>query len=163
MSKPVPNFVVLDSRLPRTRRVVEMMLGLYVQAGRGVPPGEPVDDNWWDAVLSDSRAYRRKKKPYPEPTYPELTAGVMRKRGARDLAYHCQACGANGVFNCDHLADHVEVKRAYPSWNTPCPTCSDARRLDIHPAWPPREPAPEQRGGPFGQEPGQPLKRDGGA
>ena len=57
MAKPVPNFSILDARLPRTRRVVEMMLGLYVQAGRSVPPGEPVDDNWWDAVLSDSRAY----------------------------------------------------------------------------------------------------------
>jgi hypothetical protein len=37
MIKQVPNFVILDGRLPATRRAVAAMIKLYEVAGRGVP------------------------------------------------------------------------------------------------------------------------------
>jgi hypothetical protein len=60
----LPNFILLDSRLPDVAVLVSAMLQTRQVVGRRSwrSPQEPIDDYWWADVLADPRARARRQQ-----------------------------------------------------------------------------------------------------
>lgn len=161
--KPVPNFVILDPRRGRTRRILETMLTLYEVTGRAIAPGEPVDEAWWDSVLADRRTHRRKKLKHPEPPLdprgPQVS--VLREKGVHEIEFRCPCLQVENI-NIDHVPGHMWIFEAYNRRRMVCPKCKIEGNAMLTILWPPKEPARGewQPDRPIWGMPPEPPKRD---
>src|SRR5262245_50302298 len=69
MTRPTPNFVVLDGSLPDVGRLVSALLGerQAVESRSWSHPQEPTTEECWADVLADPRAQTRKRRGSDQP------------------------------------------------------------------------------------------------
>jgi hypothetical protein len=102
MTRPTPNFVILDGSLPTVGRLVAAMLRARaaVEDRSWLHPQEPTTEEWWADVLADPRARIPKRRS----DYTAKQAFYRLADELRDtILVACSKCDWKAAFRRDEL------------------------------------------------------------
>jgi hypothetical protein len=103
MTRPTPNFVILDGSLPTVGRLVAAMLRARaaVEDRSWLHPQEPTTEEWWADVLADPRARIQKRR--SSEVAVERTFYRLADEPREVILVACSKCDWKAAFRRDEL------------------------------------------------------------
>jgi hypothetical protein len=103
MTRPTPNFVILDGSLPDVGRLVAAMLKARgaVEGRTWLHPQEPTTEEWWADVLADPRARTPRRR--GSELAVERTFYRLANEPHETILVACSKCEWKAAFRRDEL------------------------------------------------------------